>query len=182
METLPDFIDDGLIVLSIGINPSLPAVRAGYYFAGPGNRFWPALNASGLAGRELTPGPAACRWLQEQKRIGFTDVVKRPSRGAAALRAADFHAWVPHLSARIDRYRPALLWFHGKVAYSQYLRCRGQDAAAIDWGLQPQLQQGCRVYLSPNPSAANAVFRLADLVDDYQKLATLRRRLADERA
>lgn len=187
MITLPDFLDTDLILLSIGLNPSPASVRAGYYFAGRNNRFWLALNASDLIAvatlvQKLTPGASACRQLRQQARIGFTDVVKRPSRGAADLRAADFRAadfreWVPHLAARIECYRPLVLWFHGKVAYRQYLHCRDQPSTDMDWGLQPRRQQGCRVYLSPNPSAANAVFRLQDLVADYNKLAALYRRL-----
>ena len=48
MKTLPDYLRPGLDIVSIGINPSLPSVREGYYFANPRNRFWRALNASGL--------------------------------------------------------------------------------------------------------------------------------------
>lgn len=173
MKTLPDYLGNNLRILSIGLNPSLASVKAGYYFAGRNNRFWRALNGSNLPGRELTPGAGACRYLCEVRKIGFTDVVKRPSRGAGDLRAADYREWIPHLEARIDRTRPDILWFHGKVAYGYYLRCRGQSADNLDWGLQPAKQQECRVYLSPNPSAANAVFRLEDLIDYYQKLYEL---------
>lgn len=170
MKTLPDFLGKNLRILSVGLNPSPPSVRAGYYFAGRGNRFWPALNRSGLAGRALDPGPAACRYLLEVRRIGHTDVVKRPSRGAGDLRAADYRAWVPRLVELIDNHQPAMLWFHGKVAYRHYLRSRGQAGSNLDWGWQPQLQQSARVYLSPNPSAANAVFSLDDLVMGYREL------------
>lgn len=178
MQTLPDLIDRNLVILSIGLNPSLPAVAAGYYFAGHNNRFWRALNASGLAGRSLEPGAESCRYLLEHRRIGLTDVVKRPSRGAGDLRAADFRAWVPDLEQRIARAAPAVLWFHGKVAYGHYLKCRQQPATAIDWGLQPECQQGAQVFLSPNPSAANAVFCLDDLVAYYNDLLTLYRQVA----
>lgn len=173
MKTLPDFVSNNLVILSIGLNPSLASVRAGYYFAGRNNRFWPALNHSGLAGCVLTPGAVACRYLFRERRIGFTDVVKKPSRGAGDLRAADFRQWMPDLAARISRYSPAILWFHGKIAYRHYLHCRGYKMRTIDWGLQPDLQQDCQVYLSPNPSAANAVFRLPDLITDYQQLRQL---------
>lgn len=175
MQTLPDFLRPGLVLLAIGLNPSLPAVRAGYYFAGRTNRFWPALNASELPGCVLTPGPESCRYLCTRRGIGFTDVVKRPSRGGADLRMADFRRWVPDLAARIDRYQPQVLWFHGKVAYRHYLLCRGEPASSIGWGLQPGRQQGCLVYVSPNPSAANAVFRLADLITDYNRVHRISR-------
>lgn len=179
MTTLPDYLRAGLLVLSIGLNPSPASVAAGYYFAGRNNRFWPALNASGLTGRELTPARQACEYLCRERRIGFTDVVKRPSRGAGDLRAADFRAWVPQFESSIDRYQPVLLWFHGKIAYSYYLHCRSQPASGLNWGLQPHLQQGARVFLSPNPSAANAVFSLAVLTDYYRTLYRLYCELSD---
>lgn len=179
IKTLPDFLGNDLIVLSIGLNPSPASVAAGYYFAGRNNRFWPALNASGLPGRVLRPGADACRYLSETCAIGFTDVVKRPSRGAADLRVADFRHWVPHLEARINQAAPRLLWFHGKIAYRYYLRCRQQPAVDLDWGLQADTQQGARVFLSPNPSGANAGFSLGDLTDYYRQLKALYRELSN---
>lgn len=173
MKTLPDYIGNNLNLLSIGLNPSLASVAAGYYFAGRNNRFWPALNASGLPGVDLKPGPEACQYLYEKRGIGFTDVVKRPSRGASDLRAADYREWVPHLEQRISEFAPAMLWFHGKVAFSYYLRCRQQSDRNLEWGLQPVTQQGAKVYLSPNPSAANAVFSLEDLTSYYRELYEL---------
>lgn len=170
MKTLPDFIGKSLRILSIGLNPSPPSVRAGYYFAGRGNRFWPALNRAGLAGRELQPGPEACRYLLDVHRLGHTDIVKRPTRGAGELRAADFHAWVPRLVGLIDACQPVVLWFHGKVAYRHYLRAMDTGACHIDWGWQPQRWQSARVFLSPNPSGANAGFSLDDLIACYREL------------
>lgn len=175
MKTLPDLIGNHLRILSVGLNPSPASVAAGYYFAGRNNRFWRALNASGLPGRVLEPGIEACRYLLDQCGIGFTDVVKRPSRGAGDLRAADYREWVPHLEQRIRQASPGILWFHGKVAYGYYLRVRQQTAVNLDWGLQAESQQGARVFLSPNPSAANAGFSLADLTAYYGELCALYR-------
>lgn len=170
MKTLPDFVGKNMCILSVGLNPSPPSVLAGYYFAGRGNRFWPALNRSGLAGRLLEPGPDACRYLLEVRQLGHTDVVKRPTPGARDLRAADYRDWLPRLVRLIDTWQPAVLWFHGKVAYRHYLRSFGNAGRISDWGWQPQRLQSARVYLSPNPSAANAVFSLENLVESYREL------------
>jgi TDG/mug DNA glycosylase family protein len=88
MKTLPDYLRPGLRIVSIGLNPSLPSVEAGFYFANPRNRFWRALNRSGLAAGPVTPSVKAMEILFERDDIGFTDVVKRPTRGGAELRAA----------------------------------------------------------------------------------------------
>ena len=52
MDTLKDYLDYNLEILSIGLNPSTVSVERGYYFANPRNRFWRALNASGLVKEE----------------------------------------------------------------------------------------------------------------------------------
>src|ERR1044072_183730 len=84
-STLPDFVAPGLDIVSIGINPSLYSVERGFYFARPGNRFWPALNASGLAASPLAPSREAVELLFRTYRIGFTDLVKRATARAAEL-------------------------------------------------------------------------------------------------
>ncbi|WPB75088.1 uracil-DNA glycosylase family protein [Archangium violaceum] len=52
---MPDLIAPGLKVLFCGINPSVYSAVVGYHFARPGNRFWPALHASGITHRLLAP-------------------------------------------------------------------------------------------------------------------------------
>jgi TDG/mug DNA glycosylase family protein len=43
-------------VIFVGINPGRYSGATGFHFAGPGNRFWPALQASGFTDRRLKPG------------------------------------------------------------------------------------------------------------------------------
>lgn len=172
MQTLPDFIEEPVRVLGIGINPSLHAVRAGYPFAFPRNRFWPALNASRLVDEPLEPGIAAMHTLAARYGIGFTDLVKRPTPGLRDLSAADFAAGVPVLVEKIARFRPRVLWFHGKSAAREFAR-RSGHAMDLRWGLQTERVAGCRCYVSPNPSPANAAYSLADLVASYDELAAL---------
>ena len=51
-RTLPDTVGPGMRMLLVGLNPSLYAADAGVGFARPGNRFWPAMLAAGLATRD----------------------------------------------------------------------------------------------------------------------------------
>ncbi len=48
LPTLPDYLKEGLDIVFVGLNPSLYSVKEGHYFANPHNRFWTALNRSGL--------------------------------------------------------------------------------------------------------------------------------------
>jgi TDG/mug DNA glycosylase family protein len=173
MDTLPDYLRRGLTVVSIGLNPSIPSVRHGFYFANPRNRFWRALNESELVAEHLHPGLSAQEWLFAKCGIGFTDVVKRPTPGAAALRAADFRADSPILRDKILRYAPEIAWFHGKVAYQHYARYTGNKLAHVEWGLQPLLIGQSKIFVTPNPSPANAAFSLSILVDWYNELHKL---------
>jgi len=171
-ETLPDYLEPGLRLVSVGLNPSVNSVRAGFYFATPRNRFWRALNASRLIDAPATPGRAGVEHLVRQQRIGFTDVVKRATRGGSDLRAADYRRDAPRLRERLLRVRPAMVWFHGKVGYRHYLRyAEDLRPDEIDWGLQARRIDDLPVFLTPNPSPANAVFSLDDLIAWYDRLA-----------
>lgn len=178
LKTLPDYLRPGLDIVSIGLNPSLPSVRDGFYFANPRNRFWRALNASGLVAEELVPGMAAMETLFEKYGIGFTDVVKRPTAGGHALRAADYREWVPVLQDKLSMFSPRIAWFHGKQAYTNYLKYGEGIRPAIDWGEQPAARLECRVFVTPNPSPANAVYSLDELTDWFRRLAACRNNLS----
>ena len=178
MKTLPDYLCTGLRIVSIGLNPSLPSVREGYYFANPRNRFWRALHSSGLLNEGLEPGIAAMEVLLSRYRIGFTDVVKRPTAGAKDLRVADFREWAPELKAKLLRYQPGIAWFQGKLAYANYLKYGEAIRRDIDWGQQPHIIGHTRVFVTPNPSPANAVYSLDDLSRWYRRLGAYSLQLA----
>jgi TDG/mug DNA glycosylase family protein len=177
LKTLPDYLGPGLEIVSIGLNPSLPSVHAGFYFANPRNRFWRALNASGMVPVQLTPGVAAMEALFSIYRIGFTDVVKRPTAGGSELRTADYREWAPLLKDKLAAVAPAIAWFHGRQAWTNYLKYTEGAAPSPRWGVQPLRLGSARVFVTPNPSPANAVYSLAVLTDWYRRLRSLRDRL-----
>jgi len=175
LPTLPDYLREGLDIVLIGLNPSAYSARVGHYFANPRNRFWAALNRSGLVGRELSPEQDAS--LLDYG-IGCTDVVKRPTPQASGLSAADFRQGVPVLQVKLAKYRPRIACFHGMIAYKAYLKYgEGADAKPA-LGLQQRTIGATRIFVTPNPSPANAQFSLDDLVDWYRQLKELREKLA----
>ncbi|MDX1334819.1 MAG: mismatch-specific DNA-glycosylase [Gammaproteobacteria bacterium] len=170
-KSLPDFLQHGLSILSIGLNPSINSVKAGFYFATPTNRFWKALNQSELVSEPISPGLDGHSALLREFGMGFTDVVKRPTPGASDLRAADFRYWAPVLEQKLLNLKPRVAWFHGKVAYSRFLKMTGRSDEDIVWGAQ-DLQIGqSKIFVSPNPSAANAAFSLDVLTEAYNELS-----------
>ena len=174
MDTLPDYLREGLNIVLVGLNPSVYSARRGHYFANPRNRFWPAFNRSGLVDEEVAM--EADHTLINHG-IGLTDVIKRPTSQASELRAQDFRRWAPTLRAKLEQYQPLIVCFHGVVAYSIYLRYAEGVRAKPILGLQDHRIGSSRVFVIPNPSPANAQYSLEVLVDWYRRLKALRQEL-----
>ncbi len=172
VPTLPDYLTEGLDIVFVGLNPSEFSVQTGHYFANPRNRFWAALNGSGLVDREVTPEDDA---ELIHYGIGFTDVVKRPTRQGSGLKTADFRLWAPVLKEKLLKYRPAIACFHGMMAYGSYLKYAEGNTEKAQLGLQPGTIGTSKVFVVPNPSPANARYSLEHLVEWYHGLAELRR-------
>ena len=179
MKTLPDYLRHDLSNISIGLNPSPISVQAGYYYANPRNRFWKALNGSRLVNAALEPGEISMLTLFNDYRIGFTDLVKRPTRMGNELRAADFKEGAPALKDKLLEYQPAIAWFHGIGVYKQYLKYA--EAVAIkdlSLGVQRRTIGKTSIFVSPNPSPANARYSLDDLIKYYNDLVSFQIREA----
>jgi len=175
VETLPDYLRPGLAIVFVGINPGLTSAKAGHYFFNPRNRFWPAFNAAGLAPEPLGPERDA-RALDYG--IGFTDVVKRPTRQMSELRAADYRAGAPLLRERLLAYQPLMVCFNGLTGYKHYARYTG-GAADVGTGLQEARIGTSRVYVLPSTSPANAAVGLDRIIEAMREVKAL---AASERA
>ena len=114
LATLPDYLQPGLDIVFIGLNPSSISVREGHYFANPRNRFWTALNGSGLVPIQLSP--ALDKQLMDHG-IGLTDLIKRPTSQATGLKVSDYRDGAPILKAKLLEYRPAIACFHGMIPW-----------------------------------------------------------------
>jgi TDG/mug DNA glycosylase family protein len=173
-STLPDYLEEGLDIVFVGLNPSEYSVKAGHYFANPRNRFWAALNRSGLVSRDMTPERDADLLHHG---IGFTDVVKRPTPQASGLRTADFRRWALVLREKLLRYRPRIACFLGVTAYAEYLRHADGVRERPALGPQHLVIGQTRVFVVPNPSPANARFSLDDLAGWCRRFQELREEL-----
>ena len=172
--TLPDYLQEGLAIVFVGLNPSEYSVKVGRYFANPRNRFWAALNGSGLLDRQVT--------LEDDDSlvdhgIGFTDVVKRPTRQGSGLNTGDYRRWAPVLKDKLLKYEPLITCFHGVMGYAAYLKHAEGITDKPHLGRQTNSIGGSQVFVVPNPSPANAQYSLSDLIVWYQKLRDLREEL-----
>jgi len=164
---LPDLIAPGLRVLFCGINPGLYSAATGHHFARPGNRFWPALFASGFTTRLLSP-------FEERELLavglGITNLAARTTATADMLRPSELASGAKILARKVQRYAPAVLAMVGFTAYRVAF-----DEPKAQGGLQQRTLGVTRVWLLPNPSGLNAHHRPADLArlfGDLREFAT----------
>jgi TDG/mug DNA glycosylase family protein len=142
---LADLVRPGLRVLFCGYNPSIYAADRGVPFARPGNRFWPAVLASGLLTVDRDPWHAVTH-----RRVGFTDLVKRATAAAAELSRDELRAGLGRVTAICEWLAPEIVCFLGIGGWRDLVD-RTAVAGWQDDGLGPS-----RVYVMPNPSGLNA--------------------------
>ena len=176
MDTLPDYLVEGLEIVFVGLNPSTYSVTEGHYFANPHNRFWVAFNRSGLVDVETSSDQDSSLL---DRRIGFTDLVKRPTSGASQLSAADYRLGAPLLKEKLLRFQPMVVCFQGLMAYGRYLRYGDGIASKPELGFQALSIGASYVYVVPNPSPANARFSVDDLAQWYRGLKPLLDQIKD---
>jgi len=151
-RTLPDFVGPDMRVLVCGLNPSVVAADAGFGYAGPTNRFWPAAVASGLVSRPRDPVHALV-----ENRVGMTDLVKRATPAAGVLTAQEYRSGVERVGWLVAWLRPSVVLFVGLAGWRAAV-----DRRAVP-GVQPAPFAGATAYVMPSTSGLNAHSRLADL-------------------
>jgi TDG/mug DNA glycosylase family protein len=161
-RTLADTVGPGMRMLMVGLNPSLHAADAGVGFSRPGNRFWPAAIAAGIAERDRD-----ARHALLQHGMGMTDLVKRASPRADVLTAAEYGAGLERLERLVAWLRPRLVCLVGLAGWRAAV-----DRTAVP-GAQATELGGRPVYVMPSTSGANANHRLDDLVEHLRAAARL---------
>ncbi|MDX3854899.1 mismatch-specific DNA-glycosylase [Streptomyces sp. AK02-01A] len=161
-EGLTDVLAHGLTVVFIGINPAPASAAIGHSFATPGNRFWPALHASGFT-------PAVMRPEQEQDLLalglGITSIVRRPTSRADQLTRQELADGARDLTQRLARTRSSWAAFLGVSGYRTAF-----DAPQARTGLQPGTIGGAQVWILPNPSGRNAHYPPLALAAEFALL------------
>ena len=161
-KTVRDVIARDLHVLFSGINPGLYTAAVGHHFARPGNRFWPALYASGFTDRVLSP-------FDERELLksgyGITNVVQRATASADLLTKEEIIAGGARLRAKVLRYRPRVLAVLGLGAYRTAFN---KPKATV--GRQEDRIGDTMLWVLPNPSGLNANYQAPDLARLFREL------------
>ena len=151
-RTLPDLVSPDMRVLFCGLNPSLHAADAGVGYAGPGNRFWPALAAAAV-----WEGPRDPRALLAAG-YGMTDLVKRATPRAAELARSEFSDGAARVERLVRWLRPASICFVGLTGYRAALH----RAAGVGW--QGHRFGDVATYVMPSTSGLNTRTGFDELV------------------
>jgi TDG/mug DNA glycosylase family protein len=146
VETLEDLLRPALRAVCVGINPAPVSVAAGHYYQGSlGKAFFRRLSTAGL----LPPGPG---WEDDRAfdaRIGFTDIVKRPTGNSSEVRPEEYESGREILRTKLEKVRPRLLIFtFKKTATKLFGSFEGNGLIA------GREMAGARVFVMPGPYEA----------------------------
>jgi TDG/mug DNA glycosylase family protein len=147
-------------LLVCGVNPSMFSADVGVGYGRPGNRFWPAVMAAGVVAEDRDPIDALVN-----HGMGMTDFVKRPTRTAAEVTAAEFRAGFARVERLVTWLQPGAVCFVGLSGWRSVV-----DSKAVA-GLQPEPIAGRPAYLVPSTSGLNARSGLAELTDHFAAAA-----------
>jgi len=161
-KTVPDLIAPRLKVLFCGINPGLYSGATGHHFARPGNRFWPALFASGFTERLLAPWE---EHLLLDRAYGITNLVARATATAAELTADELVAGKRRLARKVRQHAPRWVAIVGIGTYRVAFK---RPHATL--GRQQERLGGAGLWLLPNPSGLNANHQPEDLARFFRTL------------
>jgi double-stranded uracil-DNA glycosylase len=159
---IPDVVGPGLVVLFCGINPGLVSAATGRHFARPGNRFWKVLAASGFTDHQLDPSQQSDL---VDAGIGITNLVERPSAGAADLAPVELRDGAARLEAKVARLAPRFVAILGVQAYRGAWR---RPKASI--GRQPEGLGRAGLWVLPNPSGLQAHYQLPEMTLMFAEL------------
>ena len=153
LSPIDDVVGPNLRLLLVGINPGRRSSEVGAHFAGPGNRFWPALAAAGITDRVLRPDE---QWELTAVGVGITNLVARPSPRAADLTPEELRAGGRTLIRNLASWEPRVVAILGLTAFRTAFAAPGAQAGRQSFDLAE-----AALWLLPNPSGLNAATSLA---------------------
>lgn len=148
MNGLDDIIDYKLRILFIGFNPGLRSAETGHHYAGKSNGFWKLLHESGLTPYRFQP--------EEDRKLlelgfGSTNIVERPTRGIAEIKADEYREGTRRLMDMLFEYKPRIACYVGIGVYKKLT-----GMGKVIHGLQPKsVVPGVSDYVCPSPSGLN---------------------------
>ncbi len=153
----------GMRILFVGINPHPGSYRRHVPFSN-NKTFWYLLNRAGLLDEDESElrTDTGLKEMYDRRflrryRLGFTNLVDRPTVTVTALRKGDEEVGVRRLLKDIRAYRPSVACFIGKVTYRVF-----RGSRSCNYGWQENID-GTRVYVMHFPIRGPAGIRIKEL-------------------
>jgi TDG/mug DNA glycosylase family protein len=149
---LKDVLDYNLNVVFCGTAKGEASARLGYYYAGPGNKFYSILYQAGFTPIKLYPSD--CYSINQYK-IGLTDLVHTESGNDNQIKDESYD--VPGFLAKMLNYKPKYIAFNSKRGASFALGFKG-ITSLVQYGLQDNKIGESKVFVLPSTSGSARKF------------------------
>jgi double-stranded uracil-DNA glycosylase len=161
----------GLKIVFVGINPHPGSAQRGIPFSN-NKMFWYLLHDAGLLPepRELLKDDAYLRnlYLNFFKKVyhfGLLNIANRATKTANVITRAESVAGAEHVRRDIERYKPLVVCFVGKVTYDRFI-----GSSKISYGWQSDIGVS-KVYVMHAPHRGLASVRIKEL-KEINRVAT----------
>ena len=145
---LKDILTENLDVVFCGTAKGRTSALTGYYYAGPGNKFYGILHDTGLTKKKLMP--ADCYSINEFG-IGLTDLVHTEYGNDKDIKRESYEIDV--FINKMKLYKPKFIGFTSKAAASFALGFNG-ITSSINYGLQNQTIGVSKIFVLPSTSGS----------------------------
>ncbi len=143
---LKDVLAYNLDVVFCGTAKGKKSALSGFYYAGPGNKFYSILHSAGFTPHKLAP--TECYTINQFK-IGLTDLVHTEYGNDNQIKNESYE--LERFISKMVEYNPKYIGFTSKKAASFALGFQG-ITSLISYGLQPQLIGSSKVFVLPSTS------------------------------
>lgn len=143
---LKDVLTSNLDVVFCGTAKGKASAKLGYYYAGPGNKFYNILYSAGFTPKQISPHD--CYGINQYK-IGLTDLVHVECGNDNEINSENYE--VDGFIEKMKKYKPRLIAFTSKKAASFVLGFRGVTSL-IDYGIQKDIIGESKVFVLPSTS------------------------------
>ncbi len=173
MEFIHDHIGHDLDILFVGFNPSIRSGETGHHYANPNNRFWSILFEAGITPRKYAPTED---FKLLELKYGLTNIVSRPTVGAADITKEEYHKGRVELKDKIQFFQPKIACFVGKGVYQEYRGVR-----QLKWGRQnPSMVEGTIDFVAPSSSGLVRM-KKPEILSIYKDLNSLKDSLVGQK-
>lgn len=145
---LKDVLDYNLNVVFCGTAKGKASARVGFYYAGPGNKFYSILHQAGFTPIKLDP--VDCYSINQYK-IGLTDLVHTASGNDNQIKGESYD--VKCFIGKMNTYKPKYIAFNGKKSASFALGYKGVTNL-IEYGFQNFQIGDSKVFILPSTSGS----------------------------